>query len=253
MKDKILSLLLTDTISYFSHLKIIEQYGDNILYNLIEEQNNWAVSMLIPTGLSIFDIEAYPESEYIVYIAASNDNLLRNIVFKLPVDCHLVFKISKSNEKDIVMEYFNAASKRAYFSYFTDKPVKLDCLNVVLNYKTDESLIPLWLENGYDRKSIDEYFKNGAVSFSIYSNNIPISTCFIFPSFGDIWEIAALHTINEERRKGYGKLVAAAALNYIVGMGKKLRYQVLDTNISSIRLIESLGLQRTLILEHLYY
>ncbi|MCL2773493.1 MAG: hypothetical protein FWD71_09100 [Oscillospiraceae bacterium] len=253
MKEKIIKFLLTDEISYFSHFKMIEEYGDKIIYNLTEKQNDWAMSMLIPTKLSVFDIASYPSAEYIVYVAASNDELLRNIVRELPVNCRLVFKISKPNEKEIVMERLNLTFKRSYFSYFADKPINIDCTNVITALEIDESLVPLWLENGYDRKSIEKYFNNGAVSFSVYFDNVPLSTCFIFPSFGDIWEIAALHTIPDERCKGYGKLVAGAALNYIVKMSKKFRYQVLNTNIPSIKLIESFGLQKVLTLEHLYY
>jgi len=39
MKNRILRYLLTDEISYSSHLKMIEQYGDKIEYNLLEKRN----------------------------------------------------------------------------------------------------------------------------------------------------------------------------------------------------------------------
>jgi len=253
MKEKIINLLLTDEVSYLSHLKMIEQYGDKIIYKLIEKQNEWALSLLIPTCLSSFDIAAYPETTYIVYIAASGTNTSRDIVCELPTDCHLVFKVSKFREKESIKERFNPTFIKSFVSYSTDKPIINNYSSVIFASKIDELLLPLWLENGYDRGDIENYFNKGANSFSVFSGNKPLSTCIIFSSSKNIWEIGAVRTISNERGKGFGKLVVGAAVNHIIKMGKKPNYQVMHANLSSIKLAESLGLQNILTLEHLYY
>ena len=253
MKEKITNLLLTDEISYLSHLKMIELFGDRIIYQLLENSHGYALSLLIPTQLSNFDIVSYPNAKYIVYVAASEDNILRDIIHKIPTDCHLVFKVSKSGEKELIKELFNPIFIKSFISYSTDKPTENCCTNVVSDSTINELLLPLWFENGYDRSSIENYFNKGAVSFSVFSDNKPLSTCIIFPSSRNIWEIGALHTIVAERGKGFGKNVVGIAVNHIIKMGKKPNYQVLHTNIPSIKLAESLGLQNILTLEHLYY
>ena len=229
MKNRILRYLLTDEISYSSHLKMIEQYGDKIEYNLLEKRNEWALSLLIPTYLSVFDISAYPEAEYIVYTAASGKKIAKDIFCEIPTDYHLVFKVTKPIEKELVKERFNPTFIKSFVSYSTDKPIKNDYERIISGSSLDEVLLPLWLENGYDRSSIENYFKKEAVSFSIFMDNKPLSTCFTFFSSEKILEIGGVNTIPGERCKGYGSLVVGAAINYIVQTGKKPNYQVLHT------------------------
>jgi len=253
MKDRIINHLLTDEVSYLSHLKMIEQYGDSIKYSLIEKQNEWALSLLIPTHVSSFDIAAYPEATYIVYIAASEENTAQDIINELPIHCSLVFKVGKPMEKRLITERFTTSFIKAFVSYSSNVSVNNKHQNVMSASVINNALLPLWFDNGYDQESIENYFSKGAVSFSVFSGNVPLSTCIIFPSSQNIWEIGAVNTIPSERKKGYGRLVAGAAVNHILDMKKRPNYQVLYTNLPSIKLAESLGLQKIVTIEHLYY
>jgi hypothetical protein len=47
--------------------------------------------------------------------------------------------------------------------------------------------------------------------------------------------------------------VAATAIGALLGQGKILRYQVVETNIASIHLAQSLGLERFVATEHYLY
>ncbi|MCL2834867.1 MAG: GNAT family N-acetyltransferase, partial [Treponema sp.] len=87
---------------------------------------------------------------------------------------------------------------------------------------------------------------------SIPAGSIPASTCIIFPATKNIWEIGAVHTAEPYRRHGYAKQVAAAAVNYIIGMGKRPDYMAENTNTASIHLAQNLGLRKILEIEHLY-
>ncbi|MCL2879524.1 MAG: GNAT family N-acetyltransferase [Treponema sp.] len=258
MKDRIKELLMTDEISYLSHLKMIDLYGENTVYNLKENSGNWAMTFFFPVCLSSFDAASYPDAKYIVYAAGNDKDLLRVIAGELPADCHLVFKTAKTIEKEIICELYSPVFIKSFLvfsanNFIINNPVNNECADVVSSFAMDESLLPLWLENGYDRDTIEKYFNSGAVSFSVFSGKLPLSTCIIFPATKNVWEIGAVHTMEAYRRQGFAKQVVTAAVNHILGMGKKPDYMAGNTNTSSIHLAQSLGLQKILEIEHLYF
>jgi len=125
--------------------------------------------------------------------------------------------------------------------------------NVVAHDTVDDGVLPLWMENGYSLQEIQQYFAKGAKAYTLYRGGFPISTCLTFVNYRHIWEVGAVHTIAPYRRKGYGKIVVSAAINDLLRRGCLPRYQVEETNSNSIRLAETLGLQKVVTLEHLYF
>ncbi len=254
MLDKVKELLSRDLFAHVSHLKMIEEYADCMEIKLFEQENSWGIVMLIPVSASSFDTEIYPEAEFIVYLAASDNQTIPQLLKEIPRDKDLVFKIHKPVFKDAIEKEFPLTWKRAYLSYSCRHIDDSEELSVVVkSTRLDEQLLPLWTENGYSRNDIEKYFANGACSFTIYMDGKPVSTCLIFHNCFNIWEVGAVHTVESKRRKGYAGKVVKAAVSEILKSGNVPKYQVVHSNIPSIKLAESLGMELILKLEHYYY
>ena len=250
---KIMKCLSTDIPLHISHLKMLKTYQDSITYKIIEGRSGWAVSMLIPISISSFDLAAYPKAKYIVYIAGSAEKLIDDVISELPEDVDLVFKISESRDINLVNKRFDVRYIKSFITYSCEESINAKCDKVIISQNIDNRLLPLWYKNGYSMQSIKNYFQNGAKSFALYEDENPISTCIIFPCYNNIWEIGAVHTIQKARCKGYAKIVVSTAVNDVIKAGYKPIYQVVQTNIPSSRLADSIGLKVIMKLDHFYY
>jgi len=251
---RIKELLNKERLIHISHLKMLEEYENSIEYRLIEHGSNWGIVLLLPVASSAFDTETYPEAKYIVYLAGSDEQMIPELIKEIPNDKDLVFKIHKPIYKDAVEKQFPLIWKKAYLSYSCQSlDGHEDYPDVIKSARIDERLLPLWVKNGYTKSDIEKYFAKGASSFSIYKDNKPISTCLIFHNCYNIWEVGAVHTIENERGNGYARKVVRAALKEILNAGNVPKYQVVHTNLPSIKLAESLGMKLFLKLEHYYY
>lgn len=251
---RVRDLLSTERLINISHLKMLEEYKGSIEYRLIEQDNEWGVLLLLPVASSAFDTGMYPEARYVVYLACSDETIITQLMGEIPNDKDLVFKIHKSIYKDIVEKQFPLIWKKTFLSYSCKSLDKYDDYPGVIKASgMDESLLPLWAENGYSKSDIERYFSKGASSFTIYKDDRPISMCLIFHNCYNIWEVGAVHTIEGERGNGYAKKVVGAALNEVLKAGNVPKYQVVHTNQASIKLAGSLGMKLFLKLEHYYY
>jgi len=239
---------------HVSHLKMLEEYENSIEYRLIEQDSIWGIVLLLPVASSAFDTATYPEAKYVVYLASSDEQIIPELMKEIPNDKDLIFKIHRPIYKDVIEKQFPLIWKKAYLSYSCQS---LDeCENypgVIKSACIDERLLLLWTKNGYSKSDIEKYFAKGASSFSIYKDNKPISTCLIFHNCYNIWEVGAVHTIENERGNGHAKKVVKAALNEILKAGNIPKYQVVHSNLPSIKLAEALGMKLFLKLEHYYY
>jgi len=251
---RVKELLNKERLIHVSHLKMLEEYENSIEYRLIEQDSIWGIVLLLPVASSAFDTEIYPEAKYIVYLASSDEHIIPELMKEIPNDKNLIFKIHRPIYKDVVEKQFPLIWKKAYLSYSCQSLDECeDYPDVIKSTCIDERLLPLWTKNGYSKSDIEKYFAKGASSFSIYKDNKPISTCLIFHNCYNIWEVGAVHTIENERRNGYAKKVVRVALNEILKAGNVPKYQVVHSNLPSIKLAESLGMKLFLKLEHYYY
>jgi predicted GNAT family acetyltransferase len=96
-----------------------------------------------------------------------------------------------------------------------------------------------------------DLFRHGALSFTIYDDGArPLSTCFTFKNYGTIWEIGGVYTDPAQRRKGLARLVVETALDAVLSRGCIPHYQVAETNLPSMRLAETSGLAKFVVVEH---
>lgn len=246
-------MLLADKLRYSSHLKMMEEYGKWMECRLMRREGSWEAALLIPVSHSPFDKELYPNAVYAAYLAASGE-FSPGFPGLIPKGADLVFKTHDGPSSRAVRSAFPVERRRAFLSYTIPAGARFAlCPEVARGAALDESLLPMWRKNGYCREDIERYFSNGARSFSVYMDGKPVSTCLIFPNCLDIWEVGAVHTAEAERGKGHVRKVVSAALNALLSAGLVPKYQVAETNLPSIRLAESLGLELFLALEHWYY
>ena len=114
---------------------------------------------------------------------------------------------------------------------------------------TDEA-VALISRNGYTLQELKKYFENGSVWFGYIESGEIKSICFMYQNHENIWEIAGVHTVEAERKKGFGRIVVLSALRYLLAKGLIPRYEVDIKNIASINLAEGLGMKQFLKIDH---
>jgi RimJ/RimL family protein N-acetyltransferase len=245
--------LSQDVFANISFLKMIDTFGDDVPFKLIERNGEWAVWLLVPTWRSPYDSAVYPKAEFVVYMGCSGDfRLLQEVVSDIPRGKRCVFKVQKCEYRAVLETVFQLQKVREFISYTSG-------LDSVLSYSPDvvegacleELLFSLWSKNGYSRHEIQGYFEQGARAYSILESGVPVSTCLVFQNYGRIWEVGAVYTVEQYRDKGYAKKVVKSAISRLMSRELTPRYQVVSENTASIRLAESIGLRKFVVLEHL--
>lgn len=254
-QEIVINYLLADPLKHLVHLKYLHLYGDILTCHYVEHANGAGVLLSYPTQEVFWDVQAYPTSQSILLLTASDpiaaEMLLNTVEENYPADARLVFKFTDTFFKDVFARAFELDFQRA-MSSFTAPPNAhfAPDAEVVIAQTPDPRCVDLYVKNGYSREEIDSYFADGALSFALYENGEPVCVCMAYANYENIWEIGGLNTVEHARRKGHARRVVQTALYTLAEHGKIPRYAVLDTNTASIQLAESLGLQPFLRLEH---
>ena len=245
--------LKTDALKHIVHLKMIEAYAEHITCRYERRGAQEGALLLIPTRVIPFDAKTYPSSEFVVLLAASDRGSVGRLVRHIPQQRPLVFKLVDAVTKDVVLQAFPSQRMAAYVSYTTREQRFSLHPSVVTSAALDERTLACYQANGYTPGEMEGFFKQGALSFTIYVGAQPLSTCFTFKNYDKIWEIGGVYTAPAQRRKGLARLVVEAALCAVLSRGYIPRYQVAETNAPSIRLAETLGLTKFVVAEHYFY
>ena len=251
--EDIVSYLKTDVLKHIVHLKMIEAYAGQIIGHYERHNSQVGIALLIPTLASPFDAQTYPNSDFIVLLAATDPEILQYIILQIPRKTNLVFKFVDAMTRQIILQRFPAQRVTAYLSYTTQEPRFHSHPSVVMSNRLDKHILPCYLENGYTSQAMARYFEQGAMSFTISDQAQPLSTCFAFRNYEAVWEIGGVYTAAFQRRQGLAKRVVETALHQVLDRGWTPRYQVRETNQPSIRLAEALGLKPFVVTEHFFY
>ncbi|WP_028551491.1 GNAT family N-acetyltransferase [Paenibacillus sp. UNC451MF] len=190
----------------------------------------------------------------IAFVSGSDLSAIRELLDELPDRIPMVFKVQREDYKKLIKSGFQLKRMRSFYTYSCFESIPITEINEIIEEtELNNSLLPLWSNNGYDPQQLNQMFELGARSYTLYKAGEPVSTCLTFYNYAKVWEIGAVYTPEEHRGKGYAKKVVATAVNRLLEKELLPRYQVLDSNLSSIKVAESLGLSRVVTLEHLYY
>lgn len=207
------------------------------------------------TEVVFWDREAYPDSEVVLLPTAHTEDAAEVLVTTARQHYGEHQNIVLKFCDDITMAAFARAFNLRYAkstlsftceSFQPDSPLE----DVIVSERVDETLAALYARNGYTRVTVDQYFADGALTFTVYVDDNPVCSCMAYRNFGEVWEIGGLHTVESARRKGYARRVVQKALVTLLNQGKIPRFQAEESNTASIRLAESLGLVQCLRFAH---
>ncbi|MFF2015641.1 GNAT family N-acetyltransferase [Paenibacillus sp. NPDC058177] len=250
-RDTILKYLREQPLKNITLLKMVTYFSHVMNCHYVECPEGRGVLLLLPAEAYAYDHRTYPEAELIVFMEYSSPAVFPHLLALVPKDAKLVFKLQDEAYYAVLSKHFSLTKARGYITYTT--PANLHMLpaqETVQLELLDNRLLPLWEGNHYSLEEIQEYFRSGAFSVSIFEGETPLSTCLAFRNEDQVWEIGAVYTVESARGKGLAKKVVQTALFYLHRDGRIPRYHVLETNHTSIRLAESLGLVPCITLVH---
>jgi GNAT superfamily N-acetyltransferase len=255
-EHKVLAFLTRDTLRHVVHLKMLHAYPDATRCYYHEDGAATGVLVLLDTLASPYDAQTYPSARYVVLPAATSGAAALALLRYVPADCGLVFKLIDRWTKAVVIERYRPARERAYLSYTSGDRGFSRAPSVRISERLEERCLPLFAANGYSAEEMRTYFAKGAFSLAIddpSGQEGPVAACFCFPNYRQVWEIAGVRTVEGHRRQGYARKVVETALSVLADRGCIPRYQMHEDNEPSIRLAESIGLERFLVTEHFTY
>lgn len=242
-----------DPLKHLVHLKYLHLYPQTVQGQFFSSDDGEGVLLSYPSQTVMWDVALYPGSTDVLLPSASTptaaDNLLAYVREHFSADTPMVFKFSDVLTRDIFVEAFDLQFANRYLSYTSDQPFEWPEL-VTRATDLQDDCAELFIRNGYTRDELEKYFADGAVSYRIDQRGILVCACLIYRNYDTIWEIGGVHTVESARRQGVAQQVVKAALHDLILHGRIPRYQASATNISSIKLAESLGMRVCLNFEH---
>lgn len=248
--EKSVAYLKTDLFKNLATLKFLTLYQDAPVLNLVEDAPGWALLVTIPTRILPYDTATYPEAKVAVFINGNSEPLKQRLLETLSPD-NYVLRLNEELALSGLEKRFQIKAGNSYLSLSGSMAPDF-AINGLIPGSTQitAEAIDLFRRNGYTETEIRKYFERGAVWFGLMINGNIRSGCFIYQNFGDIWEIAGVHTLESDRNKGYAKTVVASALTYLWRRNLFPRYDVHVDNHHSIKLAQSMGLKEFLRMNH---
>ncbi len=246
-----IAYLEQDVLKHIVHLKMLHSYGSHIESFYEESEQGTGVLLLLPTSASVFDTHLYPKTEYVV-MPATEGEAMKSLLRHLPKQVNLVFKFITPHDRDVTAQEYHLQRVTAFVSYTNSSEANFIAdAEVVVSEQLDERCLALYVGQGYKATEMKALFaSNQAVSFSLFADGRPISTCFVYRNFANVWEIGAVQTVKAYQRRGYARRIVGTALHYLQQRNLHSRYQVQEDNHASIALAEQVGLTRFLVAEH---
>ena len=253
MKDKYLKTierLNSDVLRNLSTLKYLTIYRNYADIELIDDSGDWAVMAAFPTRILSYDTATYPKARKAVFLNGTSDKLKYDLLDMLKPDSYIL-RLNEDLDLSGCRDRFTVSPGHAYISFTCTTPEILpDVTRILSNGRVTQDGIDMFGRNGYTGDDISGYFANGARWFGLTINGRLTSTCFVFQNYGNIWEIAGVHTLEKERRHGYARTVVFSALKYLLDRGLTPRYEAERDNQGSIRLAMHLGMKEFLTIKH---
>jgi RimJ/RimL family protein N-acetyltransferase len=249
--EDVIAFLKTDLFKYVVHLKMLDAFAGEMRWY----GEPGGVALLLPTAVNPYDAHTYPDSDWIVFLAASDDETAGRLVQRLPRRERLVFKLVDDLTQTAVLRDFPARRVTGFVSYTLREAAFPFDPDVMVSRELDARLLPCFEANGYTRPELERCFSQGSLSFSRFAadTGVPLATCFVFKNYEQIWEIGGVHTVPAYRRQGLARCVVAAAARELLSQGRIPRYQVKETNLASIGLAENLGMRPFVTTQHFEY
>ncbi len=252
MNDTIRNFLNRNVLKNLVSLKMLGTYGESIICRFVENGDSVGALLLLPTTVSTYDAQTYPQTRFVVLLSTSDATATRALLPHIPSDCDLVFKLTAAHDRAVIGEQFALRHVKSVRSY-TNQPGSHFVLtqDVRISEQLEKKACQIFVERGYRRSEIEELFVNRqALLFELRQNERLVAACFAFRIAETVWEIGGVYTVPDQRRKGHARRLVETALHALINQGFTPRYQVEGDNLPSIQLAEALGLRKFMTIEH---
>src|SRR5262249_29825407 len=114
---------------------------------------------------------------------------------------------------------------------------------VALGNTASDAMFEMFRKQGYSRDWLQPLLNaDRAFTCALQGEAEPLSACFAFENYKQVWEIGGVVTLPPHRGQGLGSRVVRAALGELTRRGLLPRYQVTEDNLLSIGLARSIGM-----------
>lgn len=246
------AFLENDPLRNIVLLKTLCYYPQATHCHFMEGPAGAGALLLLPGDASSFDRRSYPGTDHVVFIAATDPDVLPELLQHVPRGKRLLFKLMDPHDRLQVSRFFGLERATAYVSYTAPAGRRYPAaLDVAVSGNPSDACRDLYAAMGHSREELNLRFAQGqARSFTVYENKKPLASCFTFPNYGRIHEIAGVYSDAGHRRRGLARKVVETALHHLGDTGLWARYQVQEDNRASVRLAESIGLRHVVTYEH---
>ena len=252
VKDEIRLLLEPDLLRHIATLKALARHP-SVQTKLIHRADEWALLTMRPTSASNWDNVNYPSSKAVAFIDGNNVEYKIALLDEVPMESTV---IKTYDEKIISYLKSRGVKKATAFISFTD-PGHTKFTEMDEKVEKSSQLKPeiggLLAQGGYSSEELSWHFSKGASWFGVRIDGRVASACFVYQNYLNVWEIGGLYTDSEHRRLGLARLNVSAAIQYLRGKNKTIRFQVSEGNEASRQLARSAGLLEFLRICHLHY
>lgn len=250
-RQSVITWLSKNKLANVNPLKILQQYGSKVTLHWQETGQGAMAVIVLKTADSHSFASLYPQTKLVMYVISDWPVMIHQVLNSYQTQLPFVVVFSDETVKSEAETVFDLEFKRSYLSYTANQLLANDQLEQVsVNDGIDPEAREAFFKNEYSDSELDRFVSWGAKSVILKHVDQVTSACFIFPNYENVWEIAGLGTSEEFRHLGGSSAIICRAANYIREQGNSLRYQVDSTDTDSIKLAESLGLERFLVLSH---
>jgi RimJ/RimL family protein N-acetyltransferase len=248
--ENVLKVLRRNPLRNVVLLKLLHASPEGSIVHQVVHGDGAATLLLLDHQFSPFDRIAYPAAEASAVISSDRPDLTRELLKFFPRGCNLVFKLSSEADRQILAEEFPLDRQTAYLSY-TSGGIPLNDAGAEIGLDVAEAPFQMFLPQGHSSEWLAPLIASGRAFTSVVEEGgEAVSACFAFQIDGSVWEIGGVYTLPEQRGRRLAFRVVHATLMELARRGYVPRYQVAEENAASIRLAETLGMRRYLILTH---
>lgn len=250
--QRTIGCLSADPIAYAVALKMLTLHPEACTVALFEGESGWAAVTEMQIAISRWDRETYPNTSRVVTLDGTDESLLR-IGFEQTPKENSVFKVTSRLSQALVSTLAQARRVQTFVCYSTiRKGMKNGRKVSEIEEQTtiDEDTVRLFHETGYTREELEALVGRGGSWFGFFRGESCLSSCLVYPTGADVWEIGGVYTSAENRGKGYAKALVQRAVQALLERGRRPRYVFRSDNAASQSVARAVGLTYTNSIEH---
>jgi GNAT superfamily N-acetyltransferase len=250
MDTAITRALERDPLRNIVLLRHLQAFPGHTRAHRVEDSRGAATLVLFDISAGAWDRRIYPMAAWAALITSDHPALTRRLLAFVPHDAGIVFKLASDADREAVAAAFPVERTLAILSFAARASFAPDA-QVRVTRDPDAGLYALFESQHHSRTWLEPQIRSGrAFICALDHDGRPHAVCFAFENYGTIWEVGGVFTLPACRGQGLAARVVRTALAELQALALVPRYQVQDDNVASIRLAESVGLERFLTITH---